>query len=70
MRVPSGATAAPWLTSMPLMIPTTLFVTGSITCTLSPALLVWMIRTFRSAVFTATVHTRTPTATARNGRNR
>src|SRR6185369_10273166 len=31
---------------MPSITPTTLLVAGSITCTLSPALLVWMIRTF------------------------
>src|SRR6476660_7227506 len=31
---------------MPSMTPTTLLVAGSMTCTLSPALLVWMIRTF------------------------
>src|SRR5262245_37045582 len=32
------------------MTPTTLFVTGSMTWTLSPALLVWMIRTLPCAV--------------------
>src|SRR5262245_22512482 len=31
---------------MPSITPTTLLVAGSMTCTLSPALLVWMIRTF------------------------
>src|SRR6266576_2856106 len=31
---------------MPSITPTTLLVAGSITCTLSPALLVWRIRTF------------------------
>src|SRR6267142_6173942 len=31
---------------MPSMTPTTLLVAGSMTCTLSPALLVWRIRTF------------------------
>ena len=46
MRLPSGATAAPWFTSMPSITPTTLLVAGSMTWTLSPALLVWMMRTF------------------------
>src|SRR5215472_3982062 len=45
MRLPSGATATPWFTSIPSITPTTLFVAGSITSTLSPALFVWMIRT-------------------------
>src|SRR5690348_10825518 len=45
MRWPSGATPTPWFTSMPSMTPTTLFVTGSITWMLSPALFVWMMRT-------------------------
>src|ERR1051325_2913123 len=31
---------------MPSITPTTLWVAGSMTCTLSPALFVWMIRTF------------------------
>src|SRR5215831_18105750 len=38
---------------MPLMIPTTLFVDGSIMWILSPALLVWMIRTVLAARGTA-----------------
>src|SRR5215217_2786009 len=46
MRPPSGAAAAPWFTSIPSMMPTTLLVAGSIRWTLSPAELVWMIRTF------------------------
>src|SRR5258705_4250231 len=45
MRLPSGGAPTPWLTSIPEITPTTLFVAGSITWTLSPALLVWMIRT-------------------------
>src|SRR5947207_1494634 len=45
MRLPSGEIAAPWLTSIPSITPTTLLVAGSMTWTLSPALLVWMIRT-------------------------
>ena len=35
-------------TSIPVITPTTLLVAGSMTWTLSPALLVWMIRTFLS----------------------
>src|SRR6185503_1232953 len=46
MRLPSGAAPTPLLTSMPSITPTTLLVAGSMTCTLSPALLVWMMRTF------------------------
>jgi len=38
--------AAPWFTSIPSMMPTTVFVAGSIRCTLSPAEFVWMMRTF------------------------
>src|SRR6266542_6631023 len=45
MRLPSGAAPAPWPTSIPLITATTLFVAGSMMWTLSPALLVWMIRT-------------------------
>src|SRR6266481_10197813 len=44
-RLPSGDAAAPWFTSIPPISPTTLFVTGSISITLSPAALVWTIRT-------------------------
>src|SRR5204863_6390687 len=44
-RLPSGAAAAPWFTSMPPISPTTLFVAGSISITLSPAALVWTMRT-------------------------
>src|SRR5262245_32323804 len=36
---------APWFTSMSLISPTTLFVAGSISITLSPAELVWTMRT-------------------------
>src|SRR5258706_4021300 len=36
----------PWLASIPLISPTTLFVTGSMMWMLSPAELVWMIRSF------------------------
>src|SRR5215813_5299513 len=43
--VPSGAAAAPWFTSMPPISPTTLFVAGSISITLSPAALVCTMRT-------------------------
>ena len=43
--LPSGATAAPWFTSIPLISPTTLLVAGSISITLSPAALVWTMRT-------------------------
>src|SRR2546430_2606560 len=46
MRLPSGAIAAPWFTSIPSITPTTLLVAGSMMCTLSPALLVWMMRIF------------------------
>ena len=45
MRLPSGATPTPWFTSIPEITPTTLFVTGSMMWTLSPALFVWIIRT-------------------------
>src|SRR3984893_18200508 len=38
----------PWLASMPLISPTTLFVTGSMMWMLSPAEFVWMIRSFDS----------------------
>src|SRR5262245_29978583 len=44
-RVPSGDAAAPWFTSISLISPTTLFVSGSISITLSPAALVWTILT-------------------------
>ena len=44
-RLPSGATAAPWFTSMPVISATTLLVTGSMSEMLSPAELVWTIRT-------------------------
>src|SRR6266850_1505102 len=44
-RLPSGDAAAPWFTSIPPISPTTVFVTGSISITLSPAALVWTIRT-------------------------
>src|SRR5215471_10746626 len=44
-RLPSGEGAAPWLTSISLISPTTLSVAGSISMTLSPAELVWTIRT-------------------------
>jgi len=59
-------TAAPWFTSIPVITPTTVFVTGSMTCTLSPALLVWMIRTFRSAGLTDTVQRSTTATTVRD----
>src|ERR1700674_3278607 len=48
MRLPSGATAIPWLASIPLISPTTLFVAGSMMWMLSPAEFVWMIRSFGS----------------------
>src|SRR5205814_10277490 len=35
-----------WFTSIPSITPTTLLVAGSMICTLSPALLVWMMRIF------------------------
>ena len=44
-RDPSGAAAAPWLTGMPLISPTTLCVAGSISDTMSLRELVWMMRT-------------------------
>src|SRR3954470_874254 len=44
-RLPSGAAAAPWFTSMPPISPTTLLVAGSISITLSPAALVCTMRT-------------------------
>src|SRR5262252_2238250 len=67
MRLPSGATAAPWLTSIPSMIPITLLVTGSIRWTLSPALLVWTITTRLPAACGDSVirHTAAPTASDR-----
>src|SRR5260370_6038555 len=39
----------PWLASVPLIFPTTLFVTGSMMWMLSPAEFVWMIRSFGGA---------------------
>src|SRR5712692_6514178 len=71
MRLPSGATAAPWFTSIPVITPTTLFVAGSMTWTLSPALLVWMIRTLLllSAALEDRVHRRTPAKIVRYHRN-
>src|ERR1700682_4067740 len=70
MRLPSGATAAPWFTSIPSITPTTLFVAGSMTWTVSPALLVWVIRTtlFVSAV-RETAQKTSPVETARYPRN-
>src|SRR5262245_28453852 len=47
-RVPSGDAAAPWFTSMSLISPTTLFVAGSMSMTLSPAALVWTILTLEA----------------------
>src|SRR5262245_39739739 len=49
MRVPSGEAPAPCPASMSLISPTTLLVAGSMMWTLSPALLVWMIRTLLCA---------------------
>src|SRR5215218_41248 len=49
MRVPSGDAPAPCPASMSLISPTTLLVAGSMMWTLSPALLVWMIRTLLCA---------------------
>src|SRR3954469_4747704 len=51
MWLPSGETAAPWLTSIPAISPTTLLVAGSMMLTASPALFVWMMRTFLESVF-------------------
>src|SRR4051812_31620408 len=48
-RLPSGAAATPWFTSIPLISPTTLLVAGSISMTLSPAALVWTMRTVAAA---------------------
>src|SRR4249920_2123671 len=63
MRLPSGATPAPWLTSIPLITPTTVLVAGSMMWTLSPALLVWMIRTLFCAPADV-VHRAIPATTA------
>src|ERR1700730_16790223 len=46
MRLPSGDVATPWLASIPLISPTTLLVAGSMMWMLSPAELVWMMRSF------------------------
>src|ERR1700730_7748104 len=62
----------PWLASMPLISPTTLFVTGSMMWMLSPAEFVWMIRTFEPGAAskeTDTAHTTIPPKTVRHARN-
>src|ERR1700736_6509626 len=46
MRLPSVDVATPWLASIPLISPTTLLVAGSMMWMLSPAELVWMMRSF------------------------
>src|SRR5258707_9328005 len=64
MRVPSGEAVTPWLTSIPVISPTTLLVVGSMRWILSPALLVWIIRTFFGAA-PNNVHRRTAAKTVR-----
>src|SRR6185436_4842789 len=64
MRLPSGATPAPWFTSMPSITPTTLLVAGSMMWTLSPALLVWMIRTLLPAADAGSVNNAAAAAAA------
>ena len=59
MRLPSGAIAAPWFTSIPSISPITLFVSGSMTWTLSPALLVCTITTLFAAAAGDAVHVHT-----------
>src|SRR5215472_11969443 len=46
MRLPSADVATPWLASIPLISPTTLLAAGSMMWMLSPAELVWMMRSF------------------------
>src|SRR6516162_3198193 len=46
MRLPSADVATPWLASIPLISPTTLLVAGSMMWMLSPAELVWRMRSF------------------------
>src|SRR6266853_4622754 len=72
MRLPSGDTAIPWLASIPLISPTTLFVTGSMMWMLSPAEFVWMIRSFDCCAARGerdVVHRTIPAKTVRHPRN-
>src|SRR5258708_534642 len=61
----------PWLASIPLISPTTLFVTGSMMWMLSPAEFVWMIRSFGGAASEEkdTEHRTIPPKTVRHTRN-
>src|SRR5712671_5900353 len=72
MRLPSGATATPWGASIPLISPTTLLVAASMMWMLSPAELVWTIRSFdccAAAHEKDTVHRTIPARAARPPRN-
>src|ERR1700676_4299280 len=62
----------PWLASIPLISPTTLFVTGSMMWMLSPAEFVWMIRSFGFGAASEekdTAHRTIPPKTVRHTRN-
>src|SRR5260221_10464031 len=62
----------PWLASIHLISPTTLFVTGSMIWMLSPAEFVWMIRSFGLGAASKekdTAHRTIPPKTARHPRN-
>src|SRR5258707_15758585 len=61
----------PWLASIPLISPTTLFVTGSMMWMLSPAEFVWMIRSFGGAASEEkdTEHRKIPPNTVKHTRN-
>src|ERR1700692_985134 len=62
----------PWLASIPLISPTTLFVTGSMMWMLSPAEFVWMIRSFEFGAASEekdTEHRTIPPKTVRHTRN-
>src|ERR1700732_4468072 len=62
----------PWLASIPLISPTTLFETGSMMWMLSPAEFVWMIRNFGLGAASEekdTEHRTIPPKTVRHTRN-